>query len=172
MKKILFLAAIFVLTLQVAAFAESKIGAFSVQATLLRCDYGKAFTAKLKAKFEPMSKELERDAAAIQKLESELKNQDLALKLEANQDKQRKYRRNVRDHQDSVVAFRQKFQMESQQGQQPIVEKIIQVANKYGKANGYTLIVEMQQVVLYVDDAADITDEIIAELNKLKKAGK
>jgi len=172
MKKILFLAAVFVLAFQVAAFAESKVGAFSVQASLLRCDYGKALTAKMKAKFEPMQKELERDAAAIQKLEAELKNQDLALKLEAKQDKQREYRRKVRDHQDSVAAFRQKFQMESQQGQQPIIEKIVKVANEYGKANGYAIIVEMQNVILYVADSADITDEIIAELNKLKKAGK
>lgn len=172
MKKTLFLAIVFVLLFQTAAIAESKIGAFSVQAVLMNCDYGKALGAKLKAKFEPMQKELEREQAAIQKLESDLKNQDMALKLDAKQDKQREFRRRVRDHQDSVVAFRQKFQVETQQGQQPVLERIIRVANEYGKANGYTMIVEMQNVVLYLNDAADITDEIVAELNKLKKAGK
>lgn len=172
MKRVLFLTAAFVLAFQVAAFAEAKVGALSVQSVLVNCDYGKALSAKMKAKFEPLQKELERDAAEIQKLESELKNQDLALKLEAKQDKQREFRRKVRDHQDSVAAFRQKFQVESQKGQQPILEKIVKVANEYGKANGFSMIVEMNGVVLYVADGVDITDNIIAELNKLKKAGK
>ncbi|MDC0335360.1 OmpH family outer membrane protein [Pseudodesulfovibrio sp.] len=172
MKKALFFTAVFIVALQVAAFAETKIGAFSVQAVLVNSEYGKAMAAKMKAKFEPMQNELEKDASEIQKLEAELKNQDLALKLDAKQDKQREYRRKVRDHQDSVVAFRQKLQTESQKNQQPILEKIIRVANQYGKENGYSLIVEMQNVVLFVAETADLTDEIIEELNKLKKAGK
>ena len=172
MKKVLFFAAVFVFVMQVSAFAETKTGVVSIQAVLLNCDYGKAMAAKMKAQFEPLQSQLEKEAAEIQKLENELKNQDLALKLDAKQEKQREYRRKVRDHQDSVAAFRQKFQTESQQGQQPILEKIVKVAHEYGKANGYTMIIEMSNVVIYVADGVDITDQIIAELNKLKKAGK
>lgn len=171
MKKILFMIA-FVLMFQGAALAESKVGAISVQRVLMSCDYGKALEAKMKSKFEPLKKELDKDAAEIKKLEAELKNQDLALKLEAKQDKQREFRRKMRDYQDSVAAFQQKLAGESQRGQQPIVEKIIKVTNEYGKANGYDMIVEMQGVVLYIADKVDLNEQIIAELNKLKKAGK
>ncbi len=90
---------------------------------MLQCDYGKAVAAKLKAKFTPMEKDLKKDGEAIKKLEAELKNQDLALKLEAKQDKQREFRRLARDYQDSVAAYRQKRQMEQQKLGQPIVEK-------------------------------------------------
>ncbi|QJB57585.1 OmpH family outer membrane protein [Pseudodesulfovibrio sp. zrk46] len=172
MKKVLFLAVVLLLCMQTVAFAESKIGAVSMQGVLVNCDYGKAMEARMKAKFEPLQKELEKEAAAIQKLESELKNQDLALKLEAKQDKQREYRRKVRDHQDSAVAFRQKLQAETQKLQQPILEKIIKVINEYGKANGYSMILEMRGVTLFVSDAVDITNNVVDELNKLKKAGK
>lgn len=172
MKKVLFLAAAFVLIFQVAAFAESKVGAISVQRILITCDYGKALEAKMKAKFEPMKKDLDKEAVEIQKLESELKNQDLALKLEAKQDKQREFRRKMRDYQDSVSAFQQKLQVESQKGRQPIIEKILKVTNEYGNANGYSMIVEMNGVTLFVAESVDLTDQIVAELNKLKKAGK
>ncbi|WP_319467133.1 OmpH family outer membrane protein [uncultured Pseudodesulfovibrio sp.] len=173
MKKVMFLAIAFVLVFQVSAFAESKIGVFNMQAVMLQCDYGKAVAAKLKAKFTPMEKDLKKDGEAIKKLEAELKNQDLALKLEAKQDKQREFRRLARDYQDSVAAYRQKRQMEQQKLGQPIVEKIVKVMSEYGKANGYTVIFEMAASgVSYVGDGIDITKPLIAELNKLKKAGK
>lgn len=172
MKKVLFIAVVFTLLLQVPAFAETKIGVASIQHIVMNCDYGKDMAQKLKAKFEPLKKEIEREAAGIKKLENELKNQDLALKLEAKQDRQREYRRRVRDHQDSVVAFRQKFQSESQKQQQPILERVSKVIAEYGKANKYSMIIEMSKVVMYVADGIDITDDIVAELNKLKKAGK
>ncbi len=172
MKKVLFLAVALLFILQTVAFAETKIGAISMQSILINSAYGKAMNARMKAKFEPMQKDIEKEALAIQKLESELKNQDLALKLEAKQDKQREYRRKVRDHQDSVMAFRQKVQQEQQKQQQPVLQKILKVINEYGKAHGYSMIVEMSNVALYVDSAVDLTDKIIAELDKLKKAEK
>lgn len=172
MKKVLFFVVAFVLMFQTVAFAQGKIGAISVERVLITCDFGKALEAKMKAKFEPLKKDLDNDAMELKKLEDELKNQDLALKLEAKQDKQREFRRKMRDYQDSATAFQQKFQSESQKGQQPIIEKILKVTNEYGKANGYDMIVEMRGVALYIADAADLTDQIIAELNKLKKAGK
>lgn len=173
MKRIVFLTVAFVLLFQAAAYAESKIGVFNMPVVMNKCDYGKAVTAKLKAKFEPMEKDLQRDADAIQKLESELKNQDLALKLEAKQDKQREYRRLARDYQDSVAAYRQKRQMEQQKLGQPVVQKIIEVMTQYGNENNFTIILEMSSSgVSYMAEGIDITDKLVEALNKAKKAGK
>lgn len=172
MKKILLLAAIFVLSIHAAAFAETKIGVFSMQAVVAKSDYGKAMEAQLKAKFEPMQKDLQRGAQAIKKLEEEIRNQDMALKLEAKQDKAREYRRMVRDQQDSMAAFRQKYQAEIQKLRLPMNERVMRVVHEYGKANGYTLIMEMAAGVAYFVEGTDITDALVTELNKLKKAGK
>jgi outer membrane protein len=173
MKKVLFLAVAFVLLFQTAAFAETKIGVFSMQAVMVNCDYGKAVAAKLKAQFEPIEKNLEKDAQEIQKLEEELRNQDLALKLDAKQDKQREFRRITRDYQDSVAAYRQKRQATQQELGQPVIERIVKVMSEYAKANKYTAIFELgTSGVSYVADGVDITDNLVEELNKLKKAGK
>ncbi|MEF2229974.1 MAG: OmpH family outer membrane protein [Pseudodesulfovibrio sp.] len=173
MKRTILFAIAFVFLLQVSAFADAKVGVFSMRTVMSECDYGKAVSAQLKAKFEPMEKDLEREGESIQKLETELKNQDLALKLEAKQDKQREYRRKARDYQDSVVAYRQKRQAEEQRLGQPIVLKVIKVMNEYGKKNNYTMILEMGTGgVSYVGDGVDITQNLIDELNKLKKTEK
>ena len=173
MKRILFFTIAFVLLFQAGAYAETKIGVFSMPVVMNKCDYGKAVTSKLMAKFEPMENELQRDAEAIKKLESELKNQDLALKLEAKQDKQREYRRLARDYQDSVAAYRQKRQMEQQKLGQPVIEKIVEVMTQYGKDNNFTIILEMSSSgVSYIAEGIDITDNLVEALNKVKAAGK
>lgn len=172
MKKVLFIAAILVLMLQIPAFAEVKIGVVNVKKAVLVSDYGQEMENKLKVKFEPMQQEIEREAVAIRKLESEMKNQDLALKLDAKQDRQRELRRRIRDHQDSVVAYRQKLQADNQKLRQPILEKLGNVIQAYGNANGYTVILQVTPGVLYGAQGVDLTDAIIAELNKMKKAGK
>ncbi|MBU4244798.1 MAG: OmpH family outer membrane protein, partial [Proteobacteria bacterium] len=140
---------------------------------MVNCDYGKAVAAKLKAQFEPMEKNLEKEAQEIQKLEESLRNQDLALKLDAKQDKQREFRRITRDYQDSVAAYRQKRQVTQQELGQPVIEKIVKVMAEYAKVNKYTVIFELgSSGVSYVAEGIDITDNLVEELNKLKKAGK
>jgi len=173
MKKILLLTICLVMLLQVSAFAESKIGVFQMQKVVLECDYGLDVLAKLKAKFEPLEAEIKKEDAAIQKLAAELKKQDLALKLEAKQDKQREYRRKMRDLQDSYTAYQQKQQVEQQRLLTPIKQKLGEAIAVYSKANGITIVFERQVAgVAYLAEGVDISDAIIAELNKMKKAGK
>ncbi|MBI9081058.1 MAG: OmpH family outer membrane protein [Pseudodesulfovibrio sp.] len=173
MKKILMLAICFVLLLQVSAFAEVKVGVFNMQKVMLESDYGKAVAAKLKSKFEPLELELAKEGESIKALENELKKQDLALKLDAKQDKQREYRRKTRDFQDSVVAYRQKRQTEQQQLGQPIAQKVAQVVSKYSTDNGFTIVFEAQSSgVAFIAAGVDMSDALILELNKMKKAGK
>ncbi|QGY41045.1 OmpH family outer membrane protein [Pseudodesulfovibrio cashew] len=172
MKKALFMAVVFTLVLSATAYAEPKIGIVNIQAAVLNSDYGKEIAKSMQQKFEPMQKELEKEAAEIKKLEDELKNQNVALKLEARQDRQREFRRKIRDHQDSLVAFRQKVQAESEKQRQPILERVIKVIDEYGKSNGYTVIIESTNNIVYAADGVDVTKDIVNSLNKLKKAGK
>jgi len=173
MKRIVLFAIAFVFLLQASAFAEAKIGVFSMRGVMTESDYGKAVAAQLKTKFEPMEKELQREAESIKKLEDELKNQDLALKLDAKQDKQREFRRKARDYQDSVAAYRQKRQAEEQRLGQPLVEKVVKVMTEYSKKNKFSLVLEMGTGgVSYVGEGVDITQNLIDELNAMKKAGK
>ncbi len=50
----------------------------------------------------------------------------------------------------------------------PIVDEVMATIRAYAKTNGYTLILDssLPQALLFVDDAADLTPVIIAELTK------
>lgn len=172
MKKVLFLAAAFVLMFQAVAFAELKIGVVVIPKVVFQSEYGKEMGQILKDKFEPMQKDLEREAAELKQMETDMQNQDLALKLDAKQDKQREFRRKVRDFQDSKVAFNQKLQSEQQRLRQPLIEKLNNLIVKYAQDNGYSIILQAATGVLYADQGLDITDKIIVEFDKLKKQEK
>lgn len=169
MKKVLFFVIAFTLAFQAVAFAETKIGIVSIQHIAVQCEYGKVVNDKLKAKFEPMKNDLERSANELKKMENELKSQDLALSLEAKQDRQRDFRRKFRDHQDSLDAFNKKYQNEVRILQKPLFEKISKVIRDYGKDNGFSVILEASNVAVYVGDGIDISPIIIKKLDELKK---
>lgn len=169
MKKILFLSVAFVLLFQAVAFAEMKIGVVLLPKVVFNSEYGKEMGKTLQAKFEPMKKELERDAAELKKMEAEMKNQGLALKLDAKQDREREFRRKFRDFQDSQVAYNQKLQAEQQKLRDPLIKKLNSLIVEYARENGYSMILQAAKGVLYADEALDITDEIIVEFDKLKK---
>lgn len=172
MKKVLLLAAAFVLLFQAVAHAELKIGVVVLPKIVFNSDYGKEMGETLKEKFEPMRLELEREAQELKTMEDEIKNQDLALKLDAKQDRQREFRRRLRDFQDSQIAYNQKLQAEQQKLRDPLIQKLNNLIVEYARANGYSMIFQAAAGVLYAEEAMDITDEITVEFNKLKKKEK
>lgn len=173
MKRILVLALFFVIAFQASAMAEAKIGIVDMKRLVITSDYGKEIGAKMKAKFEPVEKELQKEMASIKKIEDDLKKQGLALKLEAKQDKQREFRRRMRDYQDSVVAYQQKSNAEQQRLTAPVLQIVQQVVNEYGKANGYQAIFDQAgSGVLYIGDGANVTADLLKALNKAKKDGR
>ncbi|WP_243546088.1 OmpH family outer membrane protein [Pseudodesulfovibrio tunisiensis] len=174
MKRILFATLCLVVLLQVPAYAaDAKIGVFSMQKLMLESDASQDAGAQMKAEFEPLIKDLEREKAAIQKMEEDIKKQDLALKLDAKQDMQRKLRSRIRDYQDSAVALQQKQASQSQKLQKPILELIQKVVDEYGKKHKMTVIMDMRVAgIVYFDNSVEITDALMAEMNKQWKAKK
>jgi len=172
MKKVLLLAAAFVLLFQAVAHAELKIGIVVLPKIVFNSEYGKEMGETLKQKFEPLRLELERQAKELKEMEDEIKNQDLALKLDAKQERERDFRRKLRDFQDSQVAYNQKLQAEQQKLREPIIQKLNTLIVDYARANGYSMILQAAGGVLYAQEGMDITDQITAEFDKLKKKEK
>ncbi len=51
----------------------------------------------------------------------------------------------------------------------PILKTLETVVEGFGKNNGYTVILESKNSVIYFDSAQDISDALIVELNKAMK---
>jgi outer membrane protein len=91
----------------------------------------------------------------------------MMLSQEAKLDKEAQYKRKVRDFQDMGQSYQRKLQQAEQSLSKPIIDKLLAVLQEYGKKNGYTAIFDKQASgLVFSQDNVDLTNTIIAELNK------
>lgn len=157
----------FVLCLCAAASAETKIGFVDMQAVIAKSEPGLKAMEQLKSQFKGMKDNLDAQKKSLDSLREELQKQSMMLSQEAKLDKETQYKRKVRDFQDMGQNYQRKLQQAEQNLSKPIIEKLLTVVQDYGKKNGYTAIFDKQASgLVYQQDSVDLTNAIIAELNK------
>lgn len=150
-----------------SVFAEGKIGFVNVPAVIAKCEAGKRAMNELKGKFQGMKKKLDAKKKELDAMKEELQKQAMMLSQEAKLDKETQFKRKVRDFQDMGQGYQVQLQQAEQKLSKPILEKLVQVIQDYGKRHGYTAILDKQgSGVTYVAPEADLTEAIIAEMNK------
>ncbi|MDQ7032589.1 MAG: OmpH family outer membrane protein [Desulfonauticus sp.] len=161
------------------ALAQTKIGVIDMQKVISQSDPGKEAFETLKKKTAKMKKELDKQKKELQSLREELQKQALVLSQEAKQDKELEFRKKLRDFQDLWQAYQRKIKIEEQKLSRPIIQMLADVIKQYAEKNHYTAIWDMRASgLLYTTDAINITNQIMAELNRAwrnkhkKKTGK
>ncbi|SDN67104.1 periplasmic chaperone for outer membrane proteins Skp [Desulfonauticus submarinus] len=175
MKKLLCLLVGLILFWAGVAMAATKIGVVDMQKVISQSEPGQQALAKLKKKTKGMKADLDKQKKELQALREELQKQALVLSQEAKQDKELEFRKKVRDYQDTWQAYQRKIKLEEQKLSRPIIQLLAEVIKNYAKKNGYTAIWDMRASgLLYANEKVNITNEIMAELNKAwkKKYGK
>ena len=156
-----------VLCLCAAASAETKIGFVDMQAVIAKSEPGLKAMEQLKSQFKGMKDNLDAQKKSLDSLREELQKQSMMLSQEAKLDKETQYKRKVRDFQDMGQNYQRKLQQAEQNLSKPNIEKLLTVVQDYGKKNGYTAIFDKQASgLVYQQDSVDLTNAIIAELNK------
>lgn len=156
-----------ILSMSAAASAESKIGFVDMQAVIAKSEPGLKAMEQLKTQFQGMKDNLDAQKKSLDALREELQKQSMMLSQEAKLDKETQYKRKVRDFQDMGQNYQRKLQQAEQNLSKPIIEKLLGVVQDYGKKNGYTAIFDKQASgLVYQQDNVDLTNAIIAELNK------
>ena len=149
------------------AQAETKIGFVDMKAVIATSEPGVKAMESLSSQFKDMKTSLDAQKKTLDTLREELQKQAVMLSQEAKTEKENQYRRKVRDFQDLAQTHQQKLQQAEQNLSQPIIDKLLEILQDYGKKNGYTAILDKQGgAVIYHASEADLTDAIIAELNK------
>ncbi len=170
MKKILSLSVLLTLFITSLALAETKIGVVDMQKVLSQSEPGQQALKQLKQSTKGMREDIEKQKKELQTLREELQKQSLVLSQEAKQDKELEFRKKVRDYQDTVQAYQRKLKLEEQKLSKPIIQLLAKVIKDYAKKHGYTAIWDMRASgLLFATEKVDITNEIMAELNKAWK---
>ncbi len=149
------------------ANAETKIGFVDMKAVIAKSEPGMKAMESLKTQFKDMKGNLDAQKKSLDTLKEELQKQAMMLSQDAKMEKENQYKRKVRDFQDMGQSYQQKLQQAEQNLSKPIIEKLLAILQEYGKKNGYTAIFDKQgSAIMYHEAGADVTAEIIAELNK------
>ncbi len=147
-----------------------KIGFVNAQRIIEESKTGKDAYAKLKNLQDEKKKEVEAKKAAIDKSEEELRKQYLTLSEDAKRAKEeeltaakKEFKRMLEDA-DADLGAKEKAYLEK------IDKDVMEIIQKYGKDQGFTLILgKMGSAILYSDDALDVTDKIIEIYDKTAK---
>lgn len=170
MRKTLFTALAFLLLVSTAA-AQGTVGVVDMPRIIKDCEAGQQARASLQETFKSTQEDLDKQKAELEKMRADLQNQSLVLSQAAKVDKEEEFKRRIRDLQDAMQSFQRRYKIEEEKISGPIVTIIFETLQEYGKKNGYSMIVDGNNAgVLFAAEKTNITDAIIAEVNKAWRA--
>ncbi len=142
--------------------AGYKVAIVDMQKALNLSKAGKAAKAKLQKKFNKMKADLDARQKELEKLKQELEKQSLMLSLDAKQDKEREYKRKLRDFQDLYQDYKQEMTRAEYEAIQPILRGLQQAAEQIRKKEGYLIVFEKNNAgIVCYEHGIDITDKVV-----------
>lgn len=152
-----------------AASQPAKVGVIHFEGAISSTQQGQKALTELQQRYEPQRKEFEKRQNEINALREQLVKSASTMSDEARQklndeiaEKTRKLNRDFEDAQ-------QDYQQDLDKILQEFYAKMRVVVDRYAKDNGYTLILDIgspQTPVVYVAEAADITNDVVALYDK------
>ena len=166
---IIFALAFFILQIGAAAAEPLKIGVFDLQRCIQESNEGKRQNDLLQKKQTELQDELKKKDQELRDMQSDMEKQSLMLSAEAKENRALEFDKKKREFERSVNEAREDMQIKAQNARIDMLNIIKSVVENIAKQKKFDLITEKSNGgVLYVSDNLDITDEVIAELNKLK----
>ena len=166
---IILVLAIFSFQLSALAAEPLKIGILDLQRCIQESNEGKRAAESLRKKGEGMQVEYNKKVQEITDLEKEMEKQSLMLSDDAKQAKLDELNKKKRDINYLRQDMTDDMKKEETDARVALLNVVSGVVEKIAKDKKFDLITERANGgVLYVSKALDITDDVIAELNKVK----
>lgn len=161
--------AIFTFQLTAGAAEPLKIGVLDFQRCIQESNEGKRIGESLQKKQKEMLDDLNKKQQELRDMQSDLEKQSLMMSETAKESKQKEFEKKQRDYSYSVQYVREDMQKAENDARIAILSVLSGVVETIAKDKKYDLIAEKSNGgILFVSKALDITDEVIAQLNKVK----
>lgn len=152
---------------------DLKIGYVNAQKVLDESLPGQKIKESLNAYVQTRQKIVDLEEEELRKLQEEITKQQDILTPEAKKDKEELFQRRFMEYQQKVGELQREIQQRRTEKLEEFNNKLAKVTGKIGKEEGYLLILNNLDVniILYAKPSIDLTDRVIAEMNKdfLKK---
>ena len=150
------------------AQAEVKYGFVDMQKAIQSTAEGKKAKSDLEADFKKKKAELEKKEGDLKKLQEDVEKKKAVLSEDALQKKQAEFQEEMMKYQQAMSKGQMEIQKKEQDLTKPILDKMRKVLEKFAKDKGYTAILEKNALVLYSENSADVTDEIVKAFEATK----
>jgi len=165
------LAVVFLLAGTLSALAAEKIGFVNFREVITTSNAGKA-------QIEDFKKIMDKDQAALQEKENELKKlkeeldkQKSTLKPEALKQKEANFEMRLRDYQVAANDFNNDLRQREQEIFRKMMPDILKIVKSMGETGKYTMIIDPALLQIpYFSPGNDLTKKVVEEVNKTVKS--
>ncbi|MEE4166403.1 MAG: OmpH family outer membrane protein [Desulfocapsaceae bacterium] len=170
LKSVLILSILFffsstVFAVQSADAADMKIGVMNVQQVLTSSVAGKAAKEKFDAKMKELQDKFKVEEEDLLAMQKDIEKKSSAWSEETKQEKVLEFQKRRRELQNKAEDGRSELKVLQDKELAPILKALEKVVDTYGSANGFTVILDAKNHVIYFDETIDISDKLIIELD-------
>ncbi|MDD2319477.1 MAG: OmpH family outer membrane protein [Geobacteraceae bacterium] len=168
---IVIFAAFLAISFPVGTFAadNGKMGYVDIQKVLNLSSAGKDAKEQLTSKVKKYQDEINRKQEELKKLKDVLEKQGSILSESAKTTKERDYQQALKDLQRLQKDAQDDLQAKDEELTRKILTDIEKIVQDYGRKNNFAFIFIRNDSMIYADDKADLTDQILAQLNSIRK---
>jgi outer membrane protein len=149
------------LVLAGTARAELRIAVVDMQRALNECEAGKRAKEQVKAKFEKSQDALRRQREDLDRMKQDYDRKALVLKEEERRNLEKDLETRGLDFKRKYEDFQRDLKQTDAELTASIVEELYDIVRNYGEKNGYSVVLEASNGLLYSEKSIDITDEIV-----------
>ena len=149
--------------------ADLKLGYIDMQRALNGSEAGKEAKEQLAARVKKYQDEINLKQDDLKKLKDELEKQGMLLSESARASKEKDYQNKLKDFQRFTKDAQDELQGKDEEFTRKILEGMEKVIQDYGRKNGYSFIFVKNESMLFVDDKADLTEEVLKLFNSNRK---
>ncbi len=168
--KILTVAVAFLfIQLGVSAAEPLKIGVLDLQRCIQESNEGKRIAESLKNKQAEMQKDLDKKQQALIDMQKDMEKQSLMLSMDAKTEREKEFEKKRRDLNYLVQDMTEEMKKAETDARISILNILSGVVEAIAKQQKLDLIAERSNGgILYFAKELDITDQVLAELNRVK----
>ena len=149
--------------------ADLKLGYIDMQRALNASEAGKEAKEQLAARVKKYQEEINTKQEDIKKLKDELEKQGILLSESSRAAKEKDYQQRLKEFQRFTKDAQDELQGKDEEFTRKILESMEKVIREFGSKNGYTFIFVKNEGMLFADDKADVTEEVLKLLNASRK---
>ncbi len=148
------------------ASAQVKIATVDFQKALENVSEGATTKARLEGMFAEKKSALEKKAAQLKTMQTELEKQSVILSDAAKAQKEKEFETAYMQYQQAAAVAEGEMQQAYMAAMEQLIEKMKKLTQTLATEKGYTLVIEVNEGgVVYVAPTIDITSDLITRYN-------